>query len=136
MKIKKIKKVASNRFICLKVDCAKWLPRAIAGVNIQCIEDGKIQLRTSAAVELKEPQTGLALKRLTEQVLGGFSFQVNKLYTAKKDNGANVLLTNRLIPGEQKKTIEIIKADDVDSEGNSFLGSNFKVHIAFYQEYF
>ena len=58
----------------------------------------------------------MALKRLTEQVLGGFSFQVNKLYTATKDNGANVLLTNRLIPGEQKKTIEIIKADDVDSE--------------------
>ena len=120
----------------MKVDCAKRLPRAIAGVNIQCIEDGKIQLRTLAAVELKEPQTELALKRLIEQVLGGFSFQVNTLYTATKDNGGNVLLTNRLIPGEQKKTIEIIKADDVDSEGNSFLGSNFKLHIDFYQQYF
>ena len=126
----------SNRFICFKVDCAKRLPRAIVGVNIQFIEDGKMQFCTLAAVELKEPQTGLTLKRLIEQVLGGFSFQVNKLYTATKDNGANVLLAIRLIPGEQKKTIEIIKADDVDSEGNSFLGSNFKVHIDFYQQYF
>jgi hypothetical protein len=78
----------------------------------------------------------LALKRLIEQVLGGFSFQVNKLHTATKDNGANVLLAIRLIPGEQKITIEIIKFDDVESEGNSFLGSNFKVHIDFYQQYF
>ena len=29
------------------------LPRAIAGVNIQFIEDGKMQLRTLAAVELQ-----------------------------------------------------------------------------------
>ena len=98
--------------------------------------NGKMQLCTLAAIELKEPQTGLALKRLIDQVLGGFSFQVNKLYTATKDNRANVLLAIRLIPGEQKKTIEIIKADDVDSEGNSFLGSNFKLHIDFYQQYF
>ena len=37
--------------------------------------------------------------------------------------------------GPNQFIIEIIKADDVDSEGNSFLGSNFKLHIDFYQQY-
>ena len=45
---KTIKKQIGNRLICVKVDGAKRLSRAIVGINIQYIEDGKIQLRNLA----------------------------------------------------------------------------------------
>ena len=46
-----------NRLICIKVDGAKRLDRAIVGVSIKFIEDGKIQLRKLAAIELKDRRT-------------------------------------------------------------------------------
>ena len=56
--------------ICLKVDGAKRLSRSILGINILFIKDGKIQLRTLAAVELKDRQTAVNIKKVFKKYNG------------------------------------------------------------------
>jgi len=50
--------------VCLKVDGAKRLSRSILGINVQFVKDGKIELRTLAAVELKDRQTAVNIKQV------------------------------------------------------------------------
>jgi hypothetical protein len=48
-----LRKQLENRFVSLKVDGAKRLFRSVVGINVQYVEDGKVQLHNLSSVELK-----------------------------------------------------------------------------------
>ena len=49
-----LRKQLENRFVSLKVDGAKRLFRSVVGINVQYVEDGKVQLHNLSSVELKD----------------------------------------------------------------------------------
>lgn len=51
-----------GRFVCINNDGPIILSRSVLGVNLQYVDQGKIDLRTQASIELKDQQTGLILK--------------------------------------------------------------------------
>jgi len=116
---KTIKKQIGNRLICVKVDGAKRLSRAIVGINIQYIEDGKIQLRNLASVELKDRQTGIALKKIVKDVASEYGIPAKNFYTATTDNGANIVLAVKLLAAELEKTASASSTSSNESEGCS-----------------
>ncbi len=89
-----------NKFLCLKVDCAKRLSRSILGVNVQFVENGKIRLRTLAVRVIKDRQTGVMLKNLVCDVLKEFEIKLCQVYTVTTDNGANIVLAVKLLNQE------------------------------------
>ena len=118
---KVLRKEFENRLICIKLDGAKRLSRSVVGINVQFIENGKVQLRNLATVELKERQTGLALKKIVENTADEFGIRLRNLYSATTDNGANVLLAIRLLAAEQEQTVEVLTDDDVVAGGKTFI---------------
>ena len=69
-KIKKeIKEDIREKFISLKIDIATRMDRAILGINIQLIKNGKLTLRTIAMKELTHRHTAEYIKNAVADVL-------------------------------------------------------------------
>ncbi len=120
----KMKEELKNRFICLKIDCAKRLGRSILGVNAQFIENGKIRLRTLSVMEIKDRQTGVVLKKLVSDVLKEFDVILNQVYAVTTDNGANIVLAVKPLNSENENATSA--QIDFDSEGD---GMFYIIHV-------
>lgn len=60
--IEEITNTVKNQLISLKLDCVKRHNRCIMGVNVQFINEGQLQLKTLAMVEINEQNTSENLK--------------------------------------------------------------------------
>ncbi len=47
-----------HQLVSLKIDCVTRLGRAIIGINLQFVRDGRIHLRTLAITEIDKGNTG------------------------------------------------------------------------------
>ncbi|KAM7306571.1 uncharacterized protein ISCGN_010274 [Ixodes scapularis] len=92
-----ISRSLKDRLISLKMDCATRLDRAILGINVQYIKDGKLVLRALAMKELFERHTAECLKTEVMKVLSAYNVKVEQVYSITTDNGANMLKTGELL---------------------------------------
>ena len=90
------------------------MDRAILGVNIQLIKNGKPTLKTIAMKELTHRHTAEYTKITVAEVLHEIS--VSQIYTVTTDNGVDMLKSVKLLLNEQLK--ENAFADE-DSPGAS-----------------
>ena len=123
-KIKKeIKEDICEKFISLKIDIATRMDRAILGINIQLIKNGKLTLRTIAMKELTHRHTAeySYIKNAVADVLEQYEISISQIYTVTTDNGANMLKSVKLLSNEQLK--ENAFADE-DSPGTSQAASS------------
>ena len=121
-KIKKeIKEDIRDKFISLKIDIATRMDRAILGINIQLIKNGKLTLRTIAMKELTHRHTAEYIKNAVADVLEQYEISISQIYTVTTDNGANMLKSVKLLSNEQLK--ENAFADE-DSPGTSQAASS------------
>ena len=119
-KIKKeIKEDIREKFISLKIDIATQMNRAILGIKIQFIENGKLTLRTIAMKDLTHRHTAEYIRNTVAEVLEQYEISASQIYTVTTDNGANMLKSVKL-SNEQLK--ENAFADE-DSPGTSQAGS-------------
>ena len=80
-----------HRLVALKADVATCRDRSILDVNLQFINDGKVQLRTLAMKELKKNHIGFYLKTVLDEVIEQYANKSNQIYSITIDNGAIML---------------------------------------------
>ena len=96
------------------------MDRAILGINIQLIKNGKLTLRTIAMKEITR-HTAEYIKNAVADVLEQYEISISQIYTVTTDNGANMLKSVKLLSNEQLK--ENAFADE-DSPGTSQAASS------------
>ena len=101
---KKIKNEVLGKFLSLKIDIATRIDRAILGVNLQFIKNGKLTLRTIAMKELVQRHTAEYIKRTVVEILEVYQVSLDQIYTITTDNGANMIKSVELLSDEQVKT--------------------------------
>ena len=118
---KEIKEDIREKFISLKIDIATQMDRAILGINIQFIKNGKLTLRTIAMKELIHRHMAEYIKNTVAEVLEQYEISVSQIYTVTTDNGANLLKFVKLLSNEQFKENEFAVED---SSGTSQAASS------------
>ena len=97
-KIKKeIKEDIREKFISLKIDIATRMNRAILGINIQLIKNGKLTLWTIAMKELTHRHTAEDIKNTVAEILEQYEISVSQIYTVTTDNGAHAKICKTTI---------------------------------------
>lgn len=99
-----------HSLVSVMIDTATRSTRAILGVNIQYIIDGRIVVRTLKMLHLTERHTGKYLARAVVDTLKEFNISVRQIYSQTTDNAANVLLSTKLLD-------ELAEAENAD-DGN------------------
>lgn len=113
-----------DSLVSVMIDTATRSTRAILGVNIQYIIDGRIVVRTLKMLHLTERHTGNYLAHAVVDTLKEFNISVRQVYSQTTDNAANVLLLTKLLD-------ELAEAEHAD-DGNP---STFKeIEDEFYIE--
>ena len=79
------------------------MDRAILGINIQLIKNGKLTLKTIAMKELTHRHTDEYIKNTVAEVLEQCRISVSQIYTVTTDNGVNMLKSVKLLSNEQLK---------------------------------
>ncbi|XP_064462638.1 uncharacterized protein LOC135373352 [Ornithodoros turicata] len=105
-----------DRLISLKIDCANRLDRAVLGVNVQYIEDGKLVLQTLAMRELFERHTGKYLKSEVLDVLSMYGVRAEQVYSITTDNGANMIKAVELLREEELEETALLANDDEEED--------------------
>ena len=122
---KKIKEDICEKFISHKIDIATRMDRAILGINIQLIKNGKLSLKTIAMKELTHRQTDEYIKNTVAEVLEQYEISVSQIYTVATENGANILKSVKLLSNEQLK--ENAFADEDSPKTSQAASSNSDV---------
>lgn len=86
-----------DSLVSVMIDTATRCNRAILGVNIQYIIDGRIVVRTLKMLRLTESHTGKSLAAAVINTLKEFDITVHQIYSQTTDNAANVLLSSKLL---------------------------------------
>lgn len=92
-----ISRSLKDRLISLKMDTATRLDRAILGINVQYVQDGKLVLQTLAMKELFDRHTAEYLKSEVLEVLSIYGIKVGQVYSITTDNGANMIKAVELL---------------------------------------
>lgn len=83
--------------VSVMIDTATRCNRAILGINIQYVIDGRIVVRTLKMLRLTESHTGKSLAHAVIDTLKEFNINACQIYSQTTDNGANVLLSTKLL---------------------------------------
>lgn len=118
-----------NRLVSLKIDCANRLDRAILGVNVQYIEDGKLVLQTLAMRELFERHTGRYLKSEVLDVLSMYGVRAEQIYSITTDNGANMIKAVDILREGAAEETSLLASDDEDDEEDSTRSGDYLIDI-------
>lgn len=107
----------------LKIDSASRLDRSVLGINVQFIENNKIQIKTLAMTEVKIRHTSANISQIVIDVLTLYNLNINQVYTITTDNGANMLKAAILLGEDQnvKNVVEenrilLIEEDEDENE--------------------
>lgn len=92
-----IQNETKDSLVSVMIDTATKSARAILGVNIQYIIDGRLVVRTLKMLHLTESHTGKYLARAVVDTLKEFNISVRQIYSQTTDNAANVLLSTKLL---------------------------------------
>lgn len=93
----KLREELKGKLLALKVDGATRHDRSVLGVNVQFFENGKIQIRTLAMVELSVAHTGENLKDAVLDVLHDYGLTIYNMYSLTSDNAPNMIKISKLI---------------------------------------
>ena len=91
------------------------MDKAILGINIQLIENGKLTLRTIAMKEFTHRHTAEYIKNTVAEVLKQCGISVSQVYTVTTDNGAYMLKSLKLLSNEQLKENAFVDEDSPET---------------------
>lgn len=93
-----IRNEVAGRLVCLKLDAASRLRRHLLSINIQYAHNGKLVLRHLEMLETFKGHTSEFLAEQILKVLGVYGIDVQNVYSATVDNGANMKKAVKLLP--------------------------------------
>lgn len=86
-----------NRLISLALDICTKLGRAILGINIQYIWNGRIVVRTLGMPRLKESHTAKYVAGVVKDTLASYNISVPQIYGVTTDNASYMLLCSNIL---------------------------------------
>lgn len=104
---KQLSVLLKYKLICIKLDTATRMEKSILGINIQLIENFKIQVFTLGMIELKKRHTASFLKEEIQKCLDRFGVNTTQLYSSTTDNAANVIKTSKLMQQNDAAETEV-----------------------------
>ena len=110
-----ITKEVKGKLFCLKIDSAKRLDRNILGINVQFIKDDKIVIRNIAIKVMEERVTGVNICDIIKECLIKYNINLNQIYCLTSDNGANMLLSAKLLAEIGNDILSQIFPEDEES---------------------
>lgn len=111
-----IKNSCKGKMIALKMDTATRLERSVLGINIQVIENDKINTYNLAMKELNGKHTAEKLKKEIEKVLKEFEIKKSQIYSVTTDNGRNMLKAVYILSNKNDDEFENNEEEDVASQ--------------------
>lgn len=87
----KIKAEVYGKPVSLCADITTKNRRAILGITVQYIHDGKLRIRSIGMINLNTSHTGAYLKSVIEEVLEVYGIRIEQVISMTTDNGSNML---------------------------------------------
>lgn len=103
---KKNSSACKNRLISVKIDGATRKSRAFLGINIQFIDDGKLEIFNLGTIELFDRHTAENLRNEVIAVLKKYEIKSNQVFSVTTDNGANYVTCSKLFNDSDKNIPE------------------------------
>lgn len=113
----KIKEEVRSRVISLQVDIVTKNRRAIFGITIQYVANGKVRVRSIGVIELLQSHTTQYLADVICARLKIYEIDLKQILTITTDNGTNFL--------KMVREIDAILQDAIINETNSNDADNF-----------
>ena len=95
-----------HRLVSLKIDCVTRLGRAIIGINLQFVRDGRIHLRTLAMTEIDKRHTGEHFCTMVLDTLHLYGLKLEGVYSITTDGGSNLLKCVKLLIYQREREAE------------------------------
>lgn len=92
-----ITKETENTLVSVMIDIATRCNRAFLCVNLQCMLNGRIVIRTLKMLHLTESHTGKSLAAAVVNTLKEFGISIIQVYSQTTDNAANVVLSSKIL---------------------------------------
>ncbi|CAH0397613.1 unnamed protein product [Chilo suppressalis] len=102
-----------RKLLCVKLDSATYQDRSFLGINVQYIQNEIVKIRTLAAQEVFERQTGEFLKKTLLDVLNDYQIDASQIYCITTDNGKNFKKMAKLLGGSYEPI-------DIDQESGQY----------------
>lgn len=103
----KISEEMKNELFCMMVDIATKNKKSILGVNIQCVINDEIVIRTISMDEITERHTSDNIcTKLIKTLLPKYDFEPDQVYAFCADNAYNMKKAGELIDNEASDSIE------------------------------
>lgn len=97
----------------MKFDIASRHGKSFLGINVQFIQNKKIQLRTLSIKLLEERHTAEYLNTVLKETLERYEVPITNVYTCTSDNGANMVKLTKLLRDDQDQCLaENYEEDD------------------------
>lgn len=80
---------AAGRMVSVKVDGGSRRRRSLIGINIQFVNNRKLQLRTLGVKEIKDTHTAVNIRVIVMQTLQAYGISPKQVYCITTDNGRN-----------------------------------------------